>query len=309
MAKIKVGLSALHYPVTMARYFWDALDRRDDVEVYSTGPFFGNWIPWNGGMTIESRYVKTPTVPLPQGMSQHHIPYEIVGKMLPDDLDLFLMIDAGWHFSTRPKARVVALIETDPHVLKGHYKRAKSFSDLSFCMQTPYMDEKDIWLPYANDPTKFYPITPKPEPEFDACMIGLHYPQRDTLVHRLRSSGMRVYYDLGKVYDEYRTLYNRSITAISWSSMLDTPVRVFEAMGMGIPLIANNTPDIQLLFDDGEDYLGFDTVDNAVSLVECLVDASESDVEKMTSRALKKVTERHTWDHRIQFILEEAGLV
>jgi len=106
MNKIKIGLSALHYPVTMARYFWDALERRDDVEVYSVGPFFDDWIPWGGGLRLPRKYVKAPTVCLPQNAAQLNMPYEIVANQLPDDLDLFLQIDAGFHFATKPKARI-----------------------------------------------------------------------------------------------------------------------------------------------------------------------------------------------------------
>ena len=64
MDKKVVVVSALHYPVTMARYMWEALEDRDDVEVWSTGPFFNNWIPWSNGIYLDQRYVKTPSLPI-----------------------------------------------------------------------------------------------------------------------------------------------------------------------------------------------------------------------------------------------------
>ena len=49
-------------------------------------------------------------------------PYGLVKHMLPDDLDLAFCIDAGWHFCDRPKAKVVALLKTDPHAIPDtHY--------------------------------------------------------------------------------------------------------------------------------------------------------------------------------------------
>lgn len=305
---IKVAISGLIYPVTMMRYFWDALERHEQVEVFSIGPFFGNWIPWNGGMNLSPLYTKTPTVPLPRSMAEHHIHPGMVAGMVPDDIDLWLQVDAGWHFSKRPPAKIVAHIQTDPHVLKETYKVPRDYSDLNFCMQTPYMESGEIWLPYATDPFKFYPVDTDGPKEYDACLIGLHYPQRDQLIKNLLLNGKKVYYGLGDVYDEYRALYGNSRVALSWSSMLDTPVRVFEAMGMKVPLVANDTPDIQLLFQDREDYLGFTNVEEAVLCVNDFL--SNPDIaHRYAESAYQKVKEKHTWDHRIQFILETARLV
>lgn len=305
---IKVAISGLIYPVTMMRYFWDALERREDVELFSIGPFFGDWIPWNNGMRIPQRYVKTPTTPLPQAMAQHHIHPGMLKGLIPSDIDLWLQVDAGWHFSARPPAKIVAHIQTDPHVLKGTYGAPKSYSDLNFCMQTPYMESGEIWLPYATDPVKFYPVDTDGPKEYDACLIGLHYPQRDQLVKSLLLRGRKVYYGLGDVYDEYRALYGNSRVALSWSSMLDTPVRVFEAMSMKVPLVANNTPDINLLFEEGAEFCGFDKVDQAVEWTDYIVNTPTL-AALMAQNAYEKVMEKHTWDHRIQFILETARLV
>lgn len=301
---MKVAISGLMYPVTMLRYFWDALDRNKDLEVFSIGPFFGGWIPWGGGMQVPLNNVKTPSVPLPQAMSQHHVHPGMLGSLIPDDIDLWLQVDAGWHFSKRPPAKVVALIETDPHVLKATYAEPKAYSDLTFCMQTPYIEWDEIYLPYANDQTKFYPDPQKID--YDACLIGLHYPQRDQLVKRLVMEGKKVYYGLGDVYDAYRMMYNSSRVALSWSSLQDTPVRVFEAMGMGIPLVANRTPDLVRLFEEGKHFLGFDTTEEAVYQVNQLLSDPilRADLSRESQIA---ISAEHTWDHRIDLILEEVS--
>ena len=51
----------------MMRYMIEAFEDRDDVELWTYGPFTGNNIPWNGGIQLDQRYVKTPNFPLPIG--------------------------------------------------------------------------------------------------------------------------------------------------------------------------------------------------------------------------------------------------
>src|SRR3989304_1825407 len=131
----------------------------------------------------------------------------------------------------------------------------------SFCMQQAYIEKGEEYLPYAFDPTVHYPMDL--EKVYDACLIGLQYEHRNQLVSRLRQRNLNVYYTIGEIYDEYRERYNQSKVALSWSRMDDTPARVFEAFGMSLPLVCNRTPDLKNFFLDGNDYLGFDNVDEA----------------------------------------------
>jgi glycosyltransferase involved in cell wall biosynthesis len=308
MGKIKVGLSALHYPVTMARFFWDALDRRNDVETFAVGPFFGDYIPWGGGMRLPQKYVKVPHVCLPQASAQYHTPYGMVAGSMPDDLDLFLTIDAGWHFSTRPTAKVNVLIKTDPHCVSSqHYSVPKGYSDITFCMQQPYRESGDLYLAYAFDPTIHYPM-PEVRKNFDACLIGLQYEHRVKLIDALRKANISVKSGIGIVYDDYRLAYNQSRIALSWSSLLDTPTRVYEAMAMGIPLVSNRTPDLCSQFVDGRHFLGFDDVSEAIHQVKHIL-GSEDRGQMLAQAAYDEVQKYHSWDHRITQILETAGLI
>ena len=287
------------------RFFWEALERRNDVELYSIGPYYDDFIPWSGGLHFNQKYVKKPTVPLPTAMGQRHVPYEMVAGMLPNDLDAFIQVDAGWHFTNRPNAKKVALVQSDPHVL--NYDIPRSYSDYSFCMQTPYMQGKDIWLPYAWDDVHFYPedgVTLK----YDACLVGLQYEQRTNLVNALRRVDLNVYYDTGKVFDEYRYLYNSSKVALCWSSLLDLPVRVFEAMGMARPLVVNrNIPDLHKMFEEDKHFLAFDSVGEGVEKVQYLLDNPKF-ADEMRWLAHDRVR-LHTWDIRVYQMLKHMGLV
>lgn len=308
MKKIKVVLSFICYPLTMAHYFWKAFERRDDVELYTVAPYTGNWIPWNMGMYLPQKYVKVPNLPLPQQAVQMKPKTIFAQAQMPDEWqepDLWVQIDAGFHFADRPKAKKVAHIQTDPHVLKQHYQLPKSYSDFNFCMQSPYLEQGEIFLPYAYDPTIHYPMDlPK---EYDACMIGLHYPQRDQLVNKLVNKGKTVHYSIGEVFDEYRETYNKSRIALSWSSLLDTPARVWEAMGMKLPLVCNRTPDLEKFFIDDTNYLGFSNLQEAESQVLLLL--SDDDYRKEIAESGYKAVKEHTWDNRVEFILQKVGLV
>lgn len=305
MNKLKIGISGLIYPMWMGRYFWDALDRRNDVEVYSVGPFFDDWIPWNGGMKLPKKYVKVPTVPLPSTTSQLRLPYEAVVNQMPDDLDLFLQIDAGWHFATRPNAKIVAHIQTDPHCLKQHYQYPKSYSDFVFCMQTPYLENGEHYLPYGYDPTVHYPE--ESEKIYDVCLIGLHYNSRSAVMSELKRKGYKIKYEIGLCFDEYRQAYSQSKVAFNWSSMLDLPARFWEALAMKVPLVSNHIPDADTFFVEGEHYLGFDTVEKAVEMAEILLE-NPNLAEMMANAGHRKVTP-HTWDARIRQILQTVKLI
>ena len=70
MDKIKIVFAYKAYPLTMANYFRRALERRNDVELFTVGEFFGQFIPWNGGMTISNKYMNSIDLPLPVGMDK-----------------------------------------------------------------------------------------------------------------------------------------------------------------------------------------------------------------------------------------------
>lgn len=299
--KTRIILSGLIYPISMMRMFWEELERRDNVELTTVGPFFDDYIPWKGGIRLPRMYVKMPTVPLSQDMAKYHVHPQMLVDVLPDDVDIFIQVDAGFHFASRPNAKKVVLVETDPHVLKKHYTAPASYSDVVFCMQSNYVVGDDIWLPYAVDNHWFYPE--KSELKYDACLVGLQYPQRNELVNRLRRNGKQVFYDNGQILDEYRTIYNQSKVALNWSSLQDLPVRVFEAMGMKRPLVTNRVPDLLRLFKEGVHFLGFDNLDEAESQVNYLL-ANPDYAKEMAETAYNEVMTKHTWKHRIDEMLK-----
>jgi len=304
MNKKRIVISGLIFPVTMLHFFWRAFERREDVDLRVVGPFSNDWIPWKGGIRLPMRYVKYPHIPLPQNLSGSvgMSPAFIQGQ-LPWEPDLWIQIDAGWWLQ-KPKATVVAHIATDPHVL--NYDRQRKECDVFFNMQTPYMKPGDRYLPYAYDKEIHYPILA--DKVYNAALVGLQYETRTKLVNRLRQGGLSVYYETGIVYDEYREIYNQSDVALSWSSLLDMPARVWEAFAMSVPLVTNRVPDLSNWFVEKDHFLGFNDVDEAERQVRTLLNDPEYAAE-MSENVYRKVTAAHSYDHRVNEILSVCKII
>lgn len=308
--KIRVIISAIWYPLSMATYIRQAFERRDDVDLITVGPFTGSWIPWNGGMQIHPKYVYAPTIALPPSIiGSKNVPFSICRMKDPifeETPDLFIQVDAGFHFSDRPIGKKVIHIQTDPHCLRPTYQLPKTYSDYVFCMQKAYMEDGEYYLPYAYDERLFFPTWDALK-KYDACLIGLHYENRDRLVDALRRKGMDVHYSIGEIFDEYRMLYSQSRIALNWSSLNDLNARVFEGMGLGLPVLSNIVSDMKEFFEDGVHYVGFQHANDAVEkAVELLADEDKRNEIGRNAQAL--VLSKHTWQHRVQQILETVGL-
>ena len=163
------------------------------------------------------------------------------------------------------------------------------------------MKEGDIHLPYAFDPTVHRPLDM--QKEYDGCLVGLQYENRTQLVRALFEAGYIVEYSIGAVYDEFNVLYNKSRVALNWSSLLDLNARAFEAMGMGIPLLTNRIPALDEFFEEGEHYLGFGSVPEAVRQFGRFIDDDEY-AKSIADNAYEEVIDKHTYDIRIQQILD-----
>lgn len=301
---IKVAVSGLYFPMTMMEYFVRALERRNDVELFLIGPHSGSYIPWGGGMHLPPKYVRNINVPLPMSVVNQSVPFPVVANQCPDDVDLWLQIDAGWCFSDRPKAKTVAMILTDPHVLRNRYNKYVDKQDIVFCMQTPYMKPGEVYLPYAYDPSVHYPQEGRKE--YDACLVGLLYQHRQDLITNLRNRGKVVYYGIGEILDEYRERYSKTKVALNWSSLDDLPARVWEYAAMGIPFVSNNITDLDTFFEAGVDYLSFTNANTGADMVEYLLN-NQRFANDLAEHAKDKV-KPHTYDARIEQIFKEVGL-
>lgn len=303
---MKILLAYKSYPFAIASYFRRALERRGDIELFTVGEFFGQHIPWNGGMDISSKYRNQVDLPLSRGMND--VPWSGIERHLPWKPDLVINVDAGFHFSTKPNVPYY-VVATDPHVLGDWYRFVRPLADKFFSMQgDPYIQSGDIWLPYAFDPKCHYPVGDIPI-QYDCSIIGLHYPQRDEWVRRLRLHGVMVNYRIGDIYDEYREESSKAWIGLNWSSLEDVTARVFEIMAMKLVPVLNRLPGLtQLGFEEGRHYLGFSTMEEAVEKV--LWAKNNSDFAKQIALGAYQFVNSQdmTYDSRVRTILREFGI-
>lgn len=311
--RIRIIVTYIAYPVAMARYLHEALIKRPMTDVWCAGPYTGVWIPWAGGMRLPDKYLLPPDHQLPMTQPPM-ISYPMLEKSKPWEPDLWLEINAGLQALGKPVSAPLAVVATDPHVLD--YSQARARADYFFCMQTPYMQPGDIWLPYAYSP-KWHKQTDKPirDRDWDAALIGLQYPNRMNLMRRLRQpnkhphrdgAGFKVFSDLGPSYDDAREIYHNTKIGLNWSSLQDTTARCYELMAFGIPAVMNRVPDLVTLFEDRRDFLGFDSEDEAVAIVHELL--NNMDWAEEVGKQGRKAVEEHNWDSRIENILKETGV-
>lgn len=311
--KLKVLFFYIVYPLAMGTYFRRALSRRQDIDLRVVGPYSGAYIPWLGGMNVPVKYAIPPDIPLPFPPMGHTVNYSMVKAQLGDwKPDLVLTADAGIHWNEKPTDGMVAHIATDPHVLD--YSLPRSYSDKFFNMQKVYSSPGDIWLPYAYDPTVWYPDeytvsigqdAAVPVKTYDAALVGMPYPQRIEWVEALRRKGLRVAFENGPIFDEARDLYSKARIGLNWSSLNDLNARVFELMAMGLAPVLNRVPDLPELFQENKHYMGFSSMAEAIGAVTVLRD-NPGLAAKMGEEA-RDAVQPHTYDARIGQILEECG--
>jgi hypothetical protein len=253
-----------------------------------------------GGMLLPDKYINKPDVIMGgQEMIGREALYPQVENVLGDwKPDMVLTVDAGLRWAVKPKVDCpVVHVATDPHAL--NYDKPRGYSDIFFNMQKSYSVGGDIYLPYAYDDTWCYPE--QQEKIYDVALIGMPYPQRVSLVNRLRGMGLKVAFENGSVFDEYRAINNMSRIGLNWSSLDDLNCRVFEIMGMDIVPVINRVTDLPLHFVEGSHYFGFSDEHEAISKVKLALELYNN---WETSVPHKLVQEKHTFKHRVKQIME-----
>ena len=189
------------------------------------------------------------------------------------------------------------------------YAKVRPLADKFFNMQPAYMQDGDVLLPYAFDQNCHYPVDTVSIPKvYDCSIIGLHYPQRDAWVAKLRGHGVKVNYRIGDIYDEYREENNKAWIGLNWSSLEDVTARVFEIMAMRLVPVLNRLPGLSALgLEEGRHYLGFSDLNEATEKVLWAINNREF-AEQIALEAYQYVhTHDFTYDNRIRQILCTMG--
>lgn len=169
-------------------------------------------------------------------------------------------------------------------------------------------------FPFAIDADLFDPSMPWRQRPFTVSMVGSHlrgggpYQRRQELVGVLEAglpetaTGFRE----GIAPEEMAALYGLSRIVINEGGVRHFPItmRVFEAVSAGALLLTDPIPGLAQLFEPGEHYLTL-ADDPLAQVVEL---AQDSRAELIAERALAHARERHTYDHRVDELLDIIGL-
>jgi hypothetical protein len=118
--------------------------------------------------------------------------------------------------------------------------------------------------------------------------------------------GMKVIFENGAIFDEYRKLNNRAHVGLNWSSLDDLNARAFEIPMMGLYPVMNPVSD---MFMPQHHYFTrnyfFNKEDEAVRHIEwCLSNKDKADEQL---RLMREEMKDETYDKRVSKILQECG--
>lgn len=287
---MKVLMHFRHFPVAMGRFFHWALQDLGH-EVYTVGPYSAGRIPW--GDFYYPDYKFPPNYSLPES----NVSVNEVLKKIDFKPDVILQAgDSIWMEGKAPIPNFI--LATDPHVVD--YEKRREFSDRVFSMQKHYSQPNDIFVPYAYSPYIHMPLNIKPK--YDVVLCGLQYEHRVKAVEAMRAKGLSVFNSLGLIYEEYVEAYNRGKIAFVYSSKQDLPARFWEGLAMRRMVLVNRVPDLKEFdFKDGEDYVGFDTIEEAVE--KAFYYAKHDRLREQIANSGFLKVKRHTYAERARRIL------
>lgn len=297
---MRILISCIHYPVSAPKFLAKAL-RQLGHDVYTVGPNMGGRLPWSSENfdKYEWRSNFAPYAP-----DNTYCFSEIGTRFTPD---LIVQCDANFFMTgLTPCPNVVWAV--DNHV--AAYDKA-NFDVFFGAHSWGYGSDKENfhWLPCAYDPQEHYQI-PDAVKHFDAAMIGVMYPQRVELLNALAPHGS-ILAGTGLLGKEYNEAYSHARIALISSACGDVPMRVFENATQGCLILCDRMKDLDKLgLTEGQDYIGYSTVEEAVG--EFRLHGFRNEENELIASNGKVTLAAHTYEARAQTILDtcrEKGLI
>lgn len=170
-------------------------------------------------------------------------------------------------------------------------------------------------FPFAIAPELVDPSRRLAERTFDVAMVGSNlrggawqYRRRGHIVESLEEHfpPERLALREGVTPEEMAALYANSRVVVDEGGIRHFPItmRVFEAIGSGAVLLTDPAPGLEMIFDPDRHYRQM--TDDVFDDVQDLIDDLEN-AQAMSSGAQQRANERHTYDHRVDALLEVAA--
>lgn len=269
-------------------------------EVVSVGPWSNESYGTHG---------REPDVYLSREIPLHYEWAEVVAK-LPWAPDVFLLVEGGEDLRCVgiPAGQRWAHISTEGVNLTWH-SAAPKFAEI-MCNGAAKLSDV-TWLPKAFD---IYESAHAPQThrEYDLVQIASMRDSRLRFWDRVNREAMDLHTIFGDMWGPlYNHAYKNSLSTYTCSTLDFVTTRVFEAMSMGCVVIADRTPSMLSLFEDGVDFIGYtpeigpdrEGTPPFQWFVETVRKLRRDGDGGMASRAMEKVWARHSYRDRIETVL------
>ena len=213
-------------------------------------------------------------------------------------------------------------VASDTHLDNGYrLRKAREFDYVFFNQvraveQFKKLNRKSYWLPHAFEPQAYPNITTLKK--YDVGFVG--HMQQDKPNH----NGMSRVRALDRLFKEFPNFYygsrhpqfpsknlfedaakrfSESKIAFNISIGDDINMRLFETMGTGSFLLTNELPTLGKLFEDGKHLVTYNSYDDMVEKAKYYIEHDE-EREKIAEAGYNEVINKHTYQHRIDKIME-----
>ena len=242
----------------------------------------------------------------------HVLPQQV--HTLDDSFDLYLNVDDSLRYLLPWRLRPAAFWVIDTHLQYAWDRHKARTFDRVFAAQrngAAALRQDGIrdasWLPLACDP-EVHRRNPGIEPTLDVVFVGNIFPgPRQELLEAMAKAfpshfvGRAFFEEMSDRFSAGRILLNRSIRD-------DVNMRVFEATACGRMLLTNDLSangQAELL-RDGEEIVTYRSVDEALEKAHYYLQA-DTEREEIAARGAEVVRKRHTYQVRMEEILEQMG--
>lgn len=243
---------------------------------------------------------------------EHLLPHELA--LIPDGLfDLFVFVDDGLSYEIPDSLRPRASWAIDTHMDLERAIRRFGDSEHLFAAQKNGAEQLEArlgreveWLPLACDPEIHQPVR-NVERDADIVFVGHPVGQRRTELIELLSKRYPDSLFCRAIFEDMAAAYSRGRIGFNCGVADDLNMRLFEIPAHGIPLLTNHVAGngLEELFDVGEHLLTYRDEAELMQHVDTLLTDSELR-QKIAEAGLRHVTSHHTYDQRMQRLLEVA---
>jgi glycosyltransferase involved in cell wall biosynthesis len=273
-----------------------------------------SWGPWKDEEPFGT-YGREPDYDIPYGRVEWE--FDEIASSVRTGIDALILVDGGEHLKIH---------NIPDHLPWAHISTEGSMMDWSIG-KTPHryaeimcngVDDGVKWLPKAFDRHEMNNTIPLAIRDYDLVQFASARDGRRMVWEEVPRKAPDLHTQFGDIWGPlyWHALENARTTWVC-SSIDFVTTRVFEAMANGCLVIADRTPSMSQLFEEGVHYLAYDDVPGpggeGIPNVDWLIEQVRHikkravEYEPMRAAAYEEVVKHHSYEHRILRVLRDLG--